>query len=312
METINCIFCNKENEEIVISENGYTGRKCSRCALIYISPRPSVNEIVDLYKHDQSNMSSESHTSGNMGKRIYAGHNLHIIKEFIGSGDLLEIGAGAGYFLDESRKEGFEPYGIELNDTQAKFIRGKLGIPCEESPLDDSSFNGKIFDVIYHCDVISHFHDPLKELKKMNGKLRKGGFLVFETGNGGDMEQRYFKYFDSFQYPDHLFFFSENNLKDLLERTGFRLIKIYRYPIVLQLLLYKITRKIINLTGSAKKKSVADNSKPIEGMNIKKSIVTEFMKNAYLCFSYILRYKISFIMPKKGRPQTLIVVASKK
>lgn len=313
MELINCIFCDIENKNSVIEENGYFGRKCSQCGLIYISPRPSQNEMVDLYVQGNSQMPVEAHLSGGMGKRIYARHNLNIIRKYIKNGAILEIGAGAGYFLDEARKAGFEPYGIELNNVQAKFIRDNFNIQCEETPLNPSSFDGKIFDVIYHVDVISHFYNPLKEFREMNSKLRKGGFLVFETGNGGDIEQRYFKCFESFQYPDHLFFFSEKNIEDLLEKTGFQLIKIYKYTILLQLLLYMGTRKMINLLSSAKKSSVASNYKTsqIERADIKTKSIVGFMKNIYLCFSYAMRYKVGSIMPKKRRPQTFIIVARK-
>jgi len=69
---------------------------------------------------------------------------------------MLEIAEGGGYFLDEAREEGFEVYGIELNSIQADFIKTKLGIPCEKPLLDIPFFDGKRFDIIYHCDVISH------------------------------------------------------------------------------------------------------------------------------------------------------------
>ena len=141
---------------------------------------------------------------------------------------MLEIGAGAGYFLDEARNEGFKVYGIEFNDIQAEFMRSKFGIYCEESPLDVSLFDGMKFDIIYHCDVLSHFYDPVSEFRKINDKLKKNGIVVFETGNFGDVKKEYYRFVIKFQYPDHLFFFSEKNFKELLGRTGFEFIKIYR------------------------------------------------------------------------------------
>ena len=175
MEKIKCIFCEKENDQVVIEENGYVGRKCSQCGLIYISPRPSFDEVRDLYGHGAAYVSAESHISAEFAARSYARHHLKTVNSYLENGAILEIGAGAGYFLDEARKLGLEPYGIEFNPTQANFIRNELKIPCEESPLSMSTFGGKKFDIVYHCDVISHLFDPVSEFIKTHQKMEDGG-----------------------------------------------------------------------------------------------------------------------------------------
>lgn len=314
MEDIQCIFCNKSSDQIEIEENGYKGRKCQGCGLIYISPRPSLFEIQNLYSQDHAHISAESHISRAFKKRLYARHNLGIIKKFIKNGSMLEIGAGSGYFLDEARKEGFDVYGIELNSIQAEFMRSKLGIPCEDSPLNNSSFDGKKFDIIYHCDVISHFYDPIAEFKKINDKLKDNGILVFETGNLEDVEKKYYRLFTTFQYPDHLFFFSEGNLKILLERTGFEFMKTYRYSIVPQLVIIKILLGMIDnfqSQGKFRNSSKNSNSK-IPSHRFSRSGFKKLIENTYHYFFYLIRYKIGYIIPKKGRPQTVIVAARKR
>lgn len=313
MEDIQCIFCNKSSDQIEIEENGYKSRKCPGCGLIYISPRPSFSEIQNLYGQDEAHISAESHISRAFKKRLYARHNLGIIKKFIKNGSMLEIGAGSGYFLDEARKEGFDVYGIELNSIQADFIRSKLGIPCEDSPLNNSSFDGKKFDIIYHCDVISHFYDPIAEFKKMNEKLNDNGILVFETGNLEDVEKKYYNLFTTFQYPDHLFFFSEGNLKILLERTGFEFMKIYRYSIVPQLWIIKILLKIkYSIKIPEKSKKTGKNIITEAQSFTISSRFKQLIENACHYFFYLIRYKVGCIIPKKGRPQTVIVAARKR
>ena len=319
MEEVQCIFCNKLSNQIAVEENGYKGKKCPICGLIYVSPRPSFLEIQDLYCHDQANISADAHISGSFSKRLNAKHNLRIIKKFIKNGSVLEIGAGAGYFLDEARKEGFEAYGIELNNIQANFIRSELKISCEESPLDVSSFGGKKFDIIYHCDVISHFYDPIADFKMINNRLKDSGILVFETGNLGDVKEKYYRIFTKFQLPDHLFFFTENNLKELLKRTGFEFMKIYRYSILPQLLIIKMFGGAIDFIKSQKIIRRIRKNGIIEApsSNFHNFIVSRFslkqlIKNAYNYFFYLIRYKIGSVMPKKGRPQTVIVIARKR
>lgn len=324
MEEIKCIFCETDSNHVVIEENGYNGKKCPQCGLIYISPRPSFGEIVDLYGHDNACISAESHISGAFQKRLYARHHLRIIRSFVKSGALLEVGAGAGYFLDEARNIGFNPYGLEFNPIQANFMRNKLNIPCEESTLNASTFEGKKFDAVYHCDVLSHFFDPISDFKMFNNILKDNSFIIFETGNFGEVSNIYFKYFHEFQYPDHLFFFSTDNIIVLLEKTGFEIIKLYRYSILPQYAIINMLSSVVKLikkyvlkyNDKYKNSSSRNNVENLSGVNSKsynsKPIINKCIINAYQYFNYVLRYKIGRIAPKSCRPQTVIVVAKKR
>jgi 2-polyprenyl-3-methyl-5-hydroxy-6-metoxy-1,4-benzoquinol methylase len=252
------------------------------------------------------------HISNFFIKRIYADHNLKIIKKFIKKGSLLEIGAGSGSFLIEARKKEFEVCGIELNSILTDFIRNKLKIPCSDSTFDNIYFKDKKFDIIYHCDVISHFYDPIEEFKKLYDNLNDSGFLVFETGNLGDVEKKYYNVFTKFQYPDHLYFFSEENLKELLRLSGFKILKIYRYSILLQLKIIKIQKVLMDFIKNTKSNvTINKNVTLIKYNNTVLMSLIKFIKDINNFFMYIIRYKIGYIGPKKGRPQTVIVIAMK-
>jgi len=325
MEAINCIFCDKPNDRVVIEENGYTGIQCSRCGLIYISPRPALGEMVRLYGLDSASVRASSHISAEFTSRLIARHHLRILTSHVTRGALLEIGAGAGYFLDEARKLGFEPYATELNPLQAEFICNTLHIPCAESPSPDALFGDRRFDVVYHCDVISHFYDPIGEFRKLNQKLNEGGWMVFETGNCGEVRPKYLRLLERFQYPDHLFFFTTDNLRDLLQRTGFELVQIRRYSIVAQLWATRLTRR---LARAVKRRAWAANGagnktpgEPRNGADRSRGAsassspagpsVWNLLRLGWSYFNYLLRYKLGRIAPKAHRPQTVIVIARK-
>ena len=315
METIRCIFCQNAGEDrAVIEENGFTGRKCSRCGLVYISPRPSRSEMMELYTHDQSHISAERHLKDSFIKRIYARHHLAIIRRYIKDGSLLEIGAGAGYFLDEARKKGFGVFGLEPNPIQAEFMNRYLRIPCDSRTLSEA-YENQTFDIIYHCDVISHFYDPFQEFSLMNSRLKPHGYVIFETGNG-DFHRKYYADFSSFQYPDHLFFFNERNIQMLLRRTGFELLAMYRYSLLPQLKISKFMRPWLR-----KKEEWAGGEKgpkEIQGVDSDLSYVLKrsqglknIIRNGASLFFYVLRYKIGSFFPKIQRPYTFIVIARK-
>jgi len=303
MEKINCIFCNHGKAQQVIYENDYFGKQCNDCNLIYISPRPTIKEIFDIYGHDQAHLSADTHIQGSYLKRLYARHTLGLIKRYCTQGEMLEIGSGGGYFLDEARKIGFKPHAIELNTAQAAFIKNNLNIPCQEKPFCHNSFGEKKFDILYHCDVISHLHDPIDAFKIMYSKLQKNGYLVFETGNIGDIDKTYYELFPAFQYPDHLFFFTQENLINLLNQTGFTVKKVYAYSIIPHLTLLKWLQAFVKSTAKTKSSTKKDPYLPSKPIGLLKKIYYQG-----LCF---LRYKLGRIMPKKNRPQTLIIIAQK-
>ncbi|NUO82482.1 class I SAM-dependent methyltransferase [candidate division KSB1 bacterium] len=315
MNEICCIFCETTSNQVIIEENGYKGKKCPECGLIYISPRPSYDEIVNLYGHDEAHIPAESHISNDFPKRLYARHHLRIIRSVVTNGAILEIGAGAGYFLDEARKLGFTPYGLELNTIQANFMRNELNISCEESPLSTSTFKGIKFDVVYHCDVISHFFDPISDFKRINEIMKDDSFLIFETGNFGEVDHIYFKHLQRFQYPDHLFFFSTDNLKRLLNGTGFKVLKMYRYSIIPQLMAMKlfagIKDTLFKLEGQQGNSCDAEAVEDIQQSHFRSSKAVAIVRKIWNFFNYLLRYKIGAIAPKKCRPQTVIVIAQK-
>jgi SAM-dependent methyltransferase len=112
-----------------------------------------------------------------------------------------------------------------------------MGIPCSQT-LEATC------DIVYSCDVLSHFYDPPHEMRDIHAHLAQGGLLVLETGNLGDVDERFLSRFSSFQYPDHLFFFGERALCELLDRAGFRILSVSRYNILPNLWVYRAKERI--------------------------------------------------------------------
>src|SRR5918992_1617908 len=125
MEDISCIFCGKRSGHVAIEENGYHGVKCDTCKLIYISPRPSSNEIKQIYTDDHAILYADAEFRFQSVNRMEAALTLSKIQRYRKHGSILELGPGGGSFLVEARSFGYDPYAIELNPIEARWINEK-------------------------------------------------------------------------------------------------------------------------------------------------------------------------------------------
>jgi hypothetical protein len=123
------------NRHVAVEENGFLGVKCNNCQLIYISPRPDVDEITKLYTDKHAVLYADAQFQFEAFNRMEASRTLAKIRKLREGGALLELGAGGGCFLSEAQKCGYQPYGIELNPIEARWITEKLQIPCETMAL---------------------------------------------------------------------------------------------------------------------------------------------------------------------------------
>lgn len=310
MEEISCIFCEKSNTRVAITENEYTGLKCDDCELVYISPRPEADEVINVYTHEHATLYADAQLHFEEINSKQAASVLSEIRKHKREGSVLELGPGAGFFLQEARNLGYDVWAIELNPVEAQWI-DKLDIPCETEPLNENSFDGQQFDIVYHRDVLSHLSDPVGVFQEINRALKPGGLLVFETGNTGELSEKYYKYFTQFLYPDHLFFFGEKSIRLLLDRTGFKVIEFRRYAIILQLLLSKALWGLKDRLKDVNKKDQAQDGVVSVGSTGSRASFKRRLRSLYRLVSFLLIRIGTAVLPKKGRPLKLLVFATK-
>ena len=299
METTTCPFCDTAGEPALV-DDGWTARRCPQCRLAFLSPRPSAADVTQMYEHDEAHGTASMHLThfGTSTGRFATRKSLRLIRRHTSGGRFLEIGPGGGEMLRAATAAGFNVGSVELNPMQAEFIRKQLGIPCWDSL---TGVEGE-FDVVYHCDVLSHFFDPVAAFQRIHQLLRPGGIHVFETGEG-DFHERYNRLFPSFQFPDHLYLFSELGLRRLLERSEFRHIKTKRYSLVPQLMFeHSFISRVKRRSGYT-----ADSSTLAATPNRRLLPVL----GALSAVRHAVRYGAGRIAPKRRRPQTVIVLAVK-
>jgi 2-polyprenyl-3-methyl-5-hydroxy-6-metoxy-1,4-benzoquinol methylase len=138
------------------------------------------------------------------------------------SGKLLDLGCGAGSFLNSIRGTPWELYGVELSGTAAQRAREKTGADVFTGDILDAPFAPARFDVVTCFHVFEHLYSPDEVLQKVWTWLKPGGIFCVHVPNIESAEARCFgSYWYGLELPRHLFHFSPDSLRQLARSTAF-------------------------------------------------------------------------------------------
>jgi SAM-dependent methyltransferase len=281
-----CSVCGGKRGRVVWRENGYEGRACP-CGTVCTTPEPAPHAI---------DPSHDAHS-----RAFYALHaplKVRWIERVCRRGRLLEIGCGEGDFLIAAQARGFGVTGIEIDPARAARAAQRVGSEVRCASLEDVEWPGAAFDVVYHCDLLSHFANPLRALLRMTALLGKNGVLAFEVGTLGGIHPAWYRWIGKVGYPQHRWLFSERSLFALLERAGL-MIEAKRHfglaPAVTALRARAVIKKVLARTGR-------EDAAMFEGSE------RAGMHRAVERVDQFLRYRVGALAPRLG-PATWLIAA---
>jgi 2-polyprenyl-3-methyl-5-hydroxy-6-metoxy-1,4-benzoquinol methylase len=212
-------------------------RECERCKLIYTAPRPSPQEILqyypDTYQPYKRLKSLRASPMGSIFSKILtAPYTLrHGALEWnmlpFGEGRLLEVGCGAGVFLQQAARIGWHCWGLDLSATAVASARENVpGATILEGTLESVHFD-ETFNIIKMAHVLEHVPDPIQTLDTTFKLLDDQGQLIIEVPNIKSFEAKLLgRYWKGLDMPRHLLHFSIPVITQMLEQRGFSVIKI--------------------------------------------------------------------------------------
>src|ERR1700730_794380 len=282
-----CFLCNEVSENIVWREKGFEGRLC-RCGLLY-TDRHGTDVQVDptLDHHNREFYSAPAGL-----KAAWTARNCP-------PGRLLEVGCGEGFFLKAARTHGYDVYGIEPNPHRAQQVREQLGVQIEQAFLEDSRLPPASFDVVYHCDLLVHFPDPISQLSRMAAFLRPGGVLCFEVGICGGVSPTWYKLIGEIGLGQHLWLYSNRAVKTLFAKSGLVVEKIQYFGLAPEVVFGKVSGMVNNRVL----RPLLNLARPVGIFPPPEGVQKLLMSSLHF-----LRYKVGYFAPRIG-PQTLFVVA---
>lgn len=229
---VDCYNCGSDRHTFYASENGFTLVRCLGCGLLYVTPRPTAEEIMQAHKCGVHQGDTKLEVKGYFSKIKYKNY-LKIIEDFFDAElfyeekTWLDIGCGYGEFIEALQsfsKNNIIAKGVEPNVDKQKSAR-KRGLDVSYFELNNHTAQ---YDFISLLNVFSHLPDPTAELTNWKRLLKDTGELFLETGDTANLNSK--DHSRPFFLPDHLSFASEDIVVNMLEKIGFEIIDVKKYP----------------------------------------------------------------------------------
>jgi SAM-dependent methyltransferase len=230
-----CPVCRREKRDFAweLSED-YRLARCQDCGVHYLYPRLTeeamrlVYQDPSYFQGGQSGYADTSYADQEAALRATFKCVLrNLQKRGIAGGDLLEVGCGYGYLMDEARTYFRRRTGTEFSPEAASraretgaeiFVGGIEQVPAEA-----------LFDCALAIQVIEHIYDPVGFMKQIVAHLRPGGYALLATPDiGGALRKVMGRSWPSFKVPEHVVYFDFDSLQKLMSEAG--LVKIARLP----------------------------------------------------------------------------------
>ena len=229
-ELSNCPVCGHTHfapfltaKDHTVSHEQFQIVECKQCGFVFTNPRPLQENLGRYYK--STAYVSHSDTSEGMINKLYKqvrkitlNQKYNLVKPYLENNNLLDIGSGAGAFLNTVNEKGVNAFGVEPDlDTRENSIK-KYGINVkEESALSD--FDSDYFSVITMWHVLEHVPNLEERVLEIKRILSPTGRLFVAVPNYTSFDANYYKeHWAAFDVPRHLYHFSPITIRKLFNK----------------------------------------------------------------------------------------------
>ncbi len=214
-----------------LSKETFSIWQCSHCTLRFTQDVPDQKEMEKYYKFPD--YISHSNTSKGLLNRAYQVVRKYtlsnkanlIIRHTLAGRKLLDLGAGIGAFIHTMERRQWKAIGIEP-DLDARQNAFKLFAVTLKENQALSQFPPAYFDAITMWHVLEHVHDLHHYVGQLKVLLKDSGRLFIAVPNYLALNSRVYKnYWAAYDVPRHLYHFSPEAMKILIEGHGMKIYK---------------------------------------------------------------------------------------
>jgi len=198
--------------------------RCENCDVGYLVPFPAKEEVdsfyVDSFYISHDGVSKEDNAELLLERRSEQLENKAKLLPEVDGGKLMDIGAQKGDFIHWISMKGWDVHGVELPGKVNNFFSH----PMTYGDFLTIDIKKQHYDCVTMWAVLEHVYDPAGYVKKISESLKSGGSFIGIATNLNSIQGRFFGTDD---YPRHLTIYTKKSLKNLLEREGFKIERIW-------------------------------------------------------------------------------------
>jgi SAM-dependent methyltransferase len=269
MTTLQCALCGKKQKirEIYkenfnvkkINSDTFSARrtpdrthhrfvKCFNCGLIFSNPILPQEKIFNLYANSTFDYGLES----SFLKKTYG----YYLKKLLKKNDrkkmnLLDIGCGNGFFLEEAKALGIgSVYGIEPGTASVKKAAKSIRKNIKLGLFKKKIYKNNTFDIISCFHTLDHIIDPNEFLQNVYEALKKEGKALFIVHDTDGLSVKLFGERSPIFDIEHIFLFNRQNLTELFSKNKFSVLETFQvtntYPLSYWTKMSPIPKKLKN------------------------------------------------------------------
>jgi 2-polyprenyl-3-methyl-5-hydroxy-6-metoxy-1,4-benzoquinol methylase len=214
------------------SPDGVRAVRCAACGLVRLDPPPDLSAVPQHYDEGYFRpwIEEQSSPRGRLWKK-----RLALLESHRKTGRLLDVGCADGAFLSAAKASGWTVTGTEVSDWAVKNIPAKLGAEVKAGDIASVDLPDGSFDAITMWHVLEHTPDPLADLRRIRALLKDDGVFIMAVPNERNMifrtlyplaRGRFLRYYTPGERELHLFHFTAATLRAMLEKAGFKVLRI--------------------------------------------------------------------------------------
>jgi 2-polyprenyl-3-methyl-5-hydroxy-6-metoxy-1,4-benzoquinol methylase len=220
-----CAVCSNNRVKIIAEKDRnrqpLTNVMCISCGLVWIDPQPSNESTEKFYSSEYRKQYKGSfqpklkHCYREMQRAI--NRTKQFMSIYKNGMNVLDVGAGAGFFAYALQRKGILIDGIEPNEVYAKYARYNLHLNTIRTGFLQDLTSTSQYDLITINHVFEHLPNPGLSMKKMHQLLNDGGHVLMEIPN---IEATYHAPNNIF-HVGHLYWYNVNTIRALALQLGF-------------------------------------------------------------------------------------------
>lgn len=212
--------------------NSFLVVECRECRLIRLYPWPTPREIKNYYPDNYwfDPTADTADQLADVWRRFVLRDHVNFVRRALEDsnldGPVLDVGCGGGLLLRELHLAPGRAFGLDFSVDAARVAWTTNGVPVACGALPRSPFRRASFAVITMFHVLEHLYDPAAYLEAAHRLIMPGGRLIVQVPNAACWQFLLFgEAWNGLDIPRHLIDFKEQDLVNLLEYSGFEVLR---------------------------------------------------------------------------------------